>query len=870
MRRNQMSAHVPKRLAVPHAVGNGATRFRNFFAAIAPLCLAAGLTAAAKDYFYTFDPPNGNPALQGLVLWGLNSTNCWHTNNGASGGISDGFLEITPPINFQNVGVLFPLEHYTNTDGSVIALPLNGFLIEGDVRIGSAVGNNGRPSDGFSVSYADPTDPVIYWATKQGQFRGWAGGDSSGEALEPSTFDYSVGIGEMDPFTCDATDAENGTKTGVSVQFDAWAGNTIIDENGASTNSNDNVGWRVHYKGKLLQRVIAQPPSGSLGGNSPDGDNDLNGLAVCPASDTGFDQNSRCKDAVCADPYTLQTGPYNSIYNGSVANLCWAHFSVELSTGTPHELTVVYKGRPVIDHLILTNYVPFNGQFVLGGRTASANENCDLDNLHIVTYPALQAIFKGITSASSFVSDFTLTLASVGSAKVTAITQVTLDGTDITASTNTVKVFADPLSTATFHSPTNLAPGLHSAGITFEDTFGTVQTFSAPFKVLPWYVLPASLAVTGVDTNVANQGLRILAHQTLQKEPNRLYWADEELMGLHGTNLIDFSAVNSYDPSTGEVVWQGPVFLNHSALGRPAPADFSALGIAGIYANTNAPYDNFALACEAYLYFPTNGTYVMGINSDDGARVTVAGNSHDVLGTEVPGLSADYSRTFNPDQNLVALVVTAPGYYGFRVLYENGTADAGLAWYFKSTPATNAEILINDVLNYPDTAIAAYQLSAAAPSYVSFAEPPLDDDQVASDADFKWRLTDGAAAVDSSSVILSLNGETQAPAVSKSGGLTTISLPHTPGQLHATGTNVVDLLFTDSAVTIYDYNYSFVVNGLPSIRINVNGVSWVITYTGTLYSSPTVNGTYAPVLGASSPYTVPIGSGPSRFYRSVR
>jgi len=869
MRGNQMNAHLPNRVDVPHAVGNSAPPFRNFFASIAPVCLAAGLTAAAKDYFYTFDPPNGDPALQGLVVWGLNSANCWHTNNGASGGISDGFLEITPPVNFQNLGVLFPLEHYTNTDGSVIALPLNGFLIEGDVRIGNAVGNNGSPADGFSVSYADTTDPVIYWATNQGQFRGWAGGESSGQALEPSSFDYAVGSGKMDPLTCDGTDAENGTKTGVSVQFDAWAGNTIIDENGASTNFNDNVGWRVHYKGKMLQRVIAQPPSGSLGRNSPDGDNDLNGLAVCPAFDTGFDQNQTCKAAVCADTDTLQTGPYNSIYNGSVANLCWAHFSVELSTGTPHELTVIYKGRPVIDHLILTNYVPFIGQFVLGGRTAAANENCDLDNLHIVTYPALQAIFKGITSASSFVSDFTLTLASVGPAKVTAITQVTLDGSDITAPPNTAIVIADPFSTATFHSPTNLPPGLHSASITFNDTFGTVQTFSAAFKVVPWFVLPASLAVPLADTSPANQGLRIQAHQTLQREPNRLYWADEELMGLHGTNLIDFSTVNSYDPSTGEIGWQGPAFLYRSPYGTNDPSDFSALGIAGAYANTNAPYDNFALACEAYLYFPVVGTYVMGINSDDGARVTVAANSHDVLGTQVARLIADYSRTLIPDQNLVAIVVTTPGYYGFRLLYENGSADAGLAWYFKSTPATNAEILINDVRNYPDTAMTAYQLNSAAPSYVSSAEPPLDDDEVAPDADFKWQLTDGAAAVDSGSVALLLNGVLQAPTVSKSGGLTTISLPHKPGQIHDTGTNVVDLLFTDSAVNIYDYNYSFVVNGPPSIRIDANGVSRVITYTGTLYSSPTVNGTYAPVPGASSPYTVPIGSGPSRFYRSV-
>src|SRR5215467_2238025 len=104
-----MNAHMPNRLDLRDAVGNRAPRFRNFFASMAPLCLAAGLTAAAEDYFYTFDPPNGNPALQGLFVWGLNSPKCWHTNNGASGGIRDGFLEITPPMGFQNLGVLFPL-----------------------------------------------------------------------------------------------------------------------------------------------------------------------------------------------------------------------------------------------------------------------------------------------------------------------------------------------------------------------------------------------------------------------------------------------------------------------------------------------------------------------------------------------------------------------------------------------------------------------------------------------------------------------------------------------------------------------------------------------------------------------------------------
>jgi hypothetical protein len=827
------------------------------------LAVGGTLTATAAEYFYNFDPPNGDPALAGLILVGVSAANCWHTNNGASGLINDGFLEINPPANFQNLGIVFPREYYTNADGSLLELPLNGFFIEGDVRIGNAIGNNGQPADGLSISYAELNDPVLYWAN-QGLYRGWAGGDSDVEAAEPWTFDYVHGFGAMDPTICGGVDAENGTKTGISVQFDTWQGNTIIDDHGLP--ADDNVGWRVHYKGKMLKRVIAQPPSGSLGPQSSDGENDLNGLAVCPAFDQGFDQDPLCTAAVCADTNTLQTGPYNSIYNGSPDDLCWTHFSIELTAGVPPELTVIFKGRPVVDHLVLTNYIPFIGQFVLGGRTASANENYDLDNLHIVTYSAFQAVFKGISSASSFINDFTLTMANTGPAKVTAVSSVTLDGFDITA--NTKITIDDPLSTATFQQPDNFTPGIHFTSITFRDSSGHEQTCSTGFRVLPWVVLPASLAVPVADTSFANQGFRIQAHQTLQNEPDRLYWADEELIGLHGTNVIDFSAVNGYDAASGEIVWQNPFSLHISPNGNADQTDFSSLGIAGTYANSSAPYNNFALACDTYLYFRTAGTYLMGASSDDGLRVTFAANSHDVLGTQVPGMLADTSRAIGPDQNLGALVVSAAGYYGFRLLYENGSGDAGVGWYFRATPATNGDTLIDDLLNYPDTAITAYQLSSAAPPYASFAEPPLNDDQVAPDEDFKWQLTDAATIVDSRSVVLKLNGVTQAPSVSNSGGLTTISLPHVPGQPHPSGNNVVDLAFKDSAGKNYAYNYSFVVPGPPAIIIGPQGGSWAITYTGTLCSSATVDGTYSPVPGASSPYSIPTGSAPNLFYRS--
>jgi len=61
-----------------------------------------------------------------------------------------------------------------------------------------------------------------------------------------------------------------------------------------------------------------------------------------------------------------------------------------------------------------------------------------------------------------------------------------------------------------------------------------------------------------------------------------------------------------------------------------------------------------------------------------------------------------------------------------------------------------------------------------------------------------------------------------------------------------------------------DYgNYSAVVT--PTIGMSAAGV---ITYTGVLQGSATVNGTYAPVAGATSPYTAP-RTGTAMFYRTA-
>jgi len=65
------------------------------------------------------------------------------------------------------------------------------------------------------------------------------------------------------------------------------------------------------------------------------------------------------------------------------------------------------------------------------------------------------------------------------------------------------------------------------------------------------------------------------------------------------------------------------------------------------------------------------------------------------------------------------------------------------------------------------------------------------------------------------------------------------------------------LLFTPAVTTV----------PAPTLQLGRVGGKAVITYTGTLASSPTVNGAYKDVTGATSPYTVPAGA-PTTFFRS--
>src|SRR5262245_26139417 len=72
-------------------------RFTKQLAMCALACMAAGWIGSARAGEKTFDfnPPNGDPAKNGFILFGSNAGNAWHTNEGFTGLDGDGFLEIT-------------------------------------------------------------------------------------------------------------------------------------------------------------------------------------------------------------------------------------------------------------------------------------------------------------------------------------------------------------------------------------------------------------------------------------------------------------------------------------------------------------------------------------------------------------------------------------------------------------------------------------------------------------------------------------------------------------------------------------------------------------------------------------------------------
>jgi len=215
------------------------------------------------------------------------------------------------------------------------------------------------------------------------------------------------------------------------------------------------------------------------------------------------------------------------------------------------------------------------------------------------------------------------------------------------------------------------------------------------------------------------------------------------------------------------------------------------------------------------------GAYYLGANSDDGVRLTFYNNSKDVLGTGLaPELSFDGGRGIGANENIGIIYISQPGYYGSRLLWYNGGGGSAVEFYTTQTPISGStNILVNDTNN--PLALLCYRASPVAPAYVSFAEPPLDDDQVLANASLHYLISDASTTTSPGGVTLTVNGVVRAPVVTRPGGTNVTDVLLNPGLTPwPIGTNTVSLAYVDSAGSNYNHNYYFVVQSYATLSTN--------------------------------------------------
>jgi hypothetical protein len=543
---------------------------------------------------------------------------------------------------------------------------------------------------------------------------------------------------------------EGGTLTGLSICFDTWSGNT----------------W-------------------------PSGETDIEGIILRVDNVTKARVPMPIRNGACDNAQSLQTGPYNPDLAGAPDELCWAPLKVDLAENG--EVTVTWKGTVIVDK-VQTGFTPSAGRIVLAGRTGGANENTHIDNLKITTIPAEKVLFTGVTSDPY---GCIVTLDDAGPSVLDPATVVFKFDNLVIPNAQLQFSKAGTTTSIKYTAAALFAPGSqHRVDLEFKDTRGIAGTGTGTFTVTPYALIPASFAATGVNKN--QPGFMMRPYGTEANNPNSLQWTEDQLAGKYGPNLADLSGADAngfyvrdtvinFDIGAGAGNFQQPDFPDDPFPGFPGSQSLDG-------GTGNATEEVFT-----YLEFPAAGVYVMGVNSDDGFKVSSAKNPRDKLGV----VCGFFDGGRGAADTLFTIVIEQAGIYPFRLLWQNGGGGANLEWF---TVRSGQKILINDTAN--PNAIKAYRTSSANPAYVSSVTPMPNATGVAADVIIKVDITRGAAAIDNGSVQMTLDGAPVTPNVATAGNVTTVSHP-VATLLPPNSPHTVTLSFKDTAVPAVQYDYSW-------------------------------------------------------------
>ncbi|HEX7860980.1 MAG TPA: hypothetical protein VF773_11670 [Verrucomicrobiae bacterium] len=409
-----------------------------------------------------------------------------------------------------------------------------------------------------------------------------------------------------------------------------------------------------------------------------------------------------------------------------------------------------------------------------------------------LTLPILRSFRGGPGGFSALIED-----------AVTAVNtntiQVTFDGTVVVANiskngTNTIIEYV---------SPTILPAGSsHRVDIRFSDNGTPVSTQVATrnFIVSNYSVLTAADAAPVGAVNTGQSGFSFRPHVISSPDrPANIAAAETQLAGLFPTaetpsaNEADLTGADSegyiIDPDI--INWSEDAGIGEATTER---GNFTALnGYPDELIPAAASDNNLAYEIIAYLDLK-KGAYTMGVNSDDGFKVTAGPMAKDAFATRLGFFDAGRGAS----DTLFDFVVDQDGIYPFRLLWFEGGGDASVEWFMVTS--TGQKILLNDravaghVKTYPKgTAAQAYL------AHVRVAYPHPGATAVPSDATLRFEIVDARTQVNSASVQLKLDGQDVTETVSKVGGVTTVT--YNPPENLPGGSHSYTLIFSDGTTT---------------------------------------------------------------------
>jgi hypothetical protein len=312
-------------------------------------------------------------------------------------------------------------------------------------------------------------------------------------------------------------------------------------------------------------------------------------------------------------------------------------------------------------------------------------------------------------------------------------------------------------------------------------------------------ILPANYAMPAGSVNTNQPGFRTRPYQTAATEGGSIAWTEAQQAGQYGPNLADLSGAdaNGFYTITNVVNWN--ISPGGTVDNFPGAVAFPGIGGSGDV--------NFSEQVLTYIEFPTPGSYILGVNSDDGFGLTASVLNPKDLSTAISLGKFDGDR--GAADSLFQVAVPKAGIYPIRLLYWQAGGGASLAFFSVVTNSTSTNnVLIND-LSTPG-ALKVYATATVGPPYATaFNSSP---------GGFSFVIQDDVSALVTNTLQVKLNGPSVPVTLSRSGTATTVS--YAPGALFAAGTsNVVSAQFSDNATPAHNLSalFTFVVPAYTAI-----------------------------------------------------